>query len=329
MAKRTAKTLDPNKPFIVSFLSDYGFKVTFADKNNTLFARKAIELIIGETQPIKSLKYLRHEFQGKSVYDRSGLYDVLCQDEHLRVFIVEMQVEKYKDLLERLQYYTFHIFNSLVKKGKSGFEGMSSIHCICILKGKVTSSVKYHQVITLKNEDNEIVMDNIVFHLIELGKFPITKKEIDKIITEKEELLYTMKYAETFNPAKDKYPPFWEKEFIKGALKRLDTSRMSPIEAAAYENWLLREKIVENKKEQTLAAERKKAKREGKIEGKIEAVKKLLLRGKATIEEITEDIDVSIDFVKQIQDSLGKETQSENVPPKPKIKKSHNKNNKS
>lgn len=46
MAKRKPIVLLNSKPYIVSFLSDYGFKVTFADKNNTLFARKAIELII-------------------------------------------------------------------------------------------------------------------------------------------------------------------------------------------------------------------------------------------------------------------------------------------
>jgi hypothetical protein len=82
-----AKLIASLKPYIVSFLSDYGFKVTFGDRDSTLFARKAIELIIGETQPIQSLKYLRNEFQGLSVDARSGLYDVVCQDEHQRVFI--------------------------------------------------------------------------------------------------------------------------------------------------------------------------------------------------------------------------------------------------
>ena len=78
------------KPYIVSFLSDYGFKVTFGDPNDTLFARKAIEIIIADKHPILSLNYVRNEFVGLAVTARSGIYDVICTDEHKRVFIVEM-----------------------------------------------------------------------------------------------------------------------------------------------------------------------------------------------------------------------------------------------
>jgi predicted transposase/invertase (TIGR01784 family) len=314
MAKRKPIILLSSKPYIVSFLSDYGFKVTFADKNNTLFARKAIEFIIGETQPIKSLKHLRNEFEGLSAEARSGLYDVLCRDEHKRVFIVEMQVENYDFILERIQFYAFDIFNSLARKGKGGFKDMSPVHCICIIKGAVTESTKYHQIINLKNEDNEIVMDKLVFHLIELGKFPIGKNELSKITTEKEELLYTMKYAHKFDPMKDVLPPFWEKDFYQVPLKRLDTSKMSPLEAAAYENALMRHKVVVDHHEEKLKKavqeavqeETEKAKHDKK-----EAIKRLLLRNKSTLEEIAEDMKVSIDFVKQVQLFLANSDKSE------------------
>ncbi len=41
-----------------------------------------------------------------------------------------------------------------------------------------------------------------------------------------------------------------------------------------------------------------------KAKGKIEGIKKLLQRGKLTIEEIAEDLDVTIDFVLDIQKTL-------------------------
>jgi predicted transcriptional regulator len=37
---------------------------------------------------------------------------------------------------------------------------------------------------------------------------------------------------------------------------------------------------------------------------KMEGIKKILLRGKATIQEIAEDMDVSIEFVKKVQKTL-------------------------
>ncbi len=316
MAKVLKRSLIMQKPYIISFLSDYGFKVTFGDKGSTLFARRAIELILDETQPIKTLTYLRNEFQGLSSEARTGIYDVLCEDEHKRVFIIEMQVDNYEYLLERLQFYAFQVYTTMAKKGKGGFKDMGAVHCICILKGAITDSVHYHQVIALKNEENEIVMDNLVFHLIELGKFMIAKKDLSKVITEKEQLFYTMKYAHQFDPIKNPSPKFWEKDFFKIALQRLDTSKMSPMEVAAYENQIMRVQTVANKQQQVIEEARNKGKNEGKIEGKlegkiegklegkIEGIKKILLRGKATIEEIADDMDVTIDFVKKIQNSI-------------------------
>jgi predicted transposase/invertase (TIGR01784 family) len=315
MAKRKKSSISSQNPYIVSFLSDYGFKVTFGDKGSTLFARKAIELILNERRPIKTLTYLRNEFQGVSVEARTGIYDVLCEDEHKRVFIIEMQVDNYENLLERLQFYAFQVFTTMANKGKNGFNDMGVVHCICILKGAITENTNYHQIITLKNEDNETVMDNLVFHLIELGKFSIARNDVSKIKTEKEQLFYTMKYAHQFDPIKNPLPDFWEKDFFKVALQRLDTSKMAPMEVAAYENALLRVRTVAEHTDKKI----KQAEEKATTNIKIETVKKLLLRGKATNQEIAEDTGVDISFVEKIQKSLNK--------PEKKVRKTRAKKN--
>jgi hypothetical protein len=189
---------------------------------------------------------------------------------------------------------------------------MGVVHCIRILKGTITESVNYHQTITLKNEDNEIVMDNIVFHLIELGKFSIAQKAVSKITTEKEELFYTMKYAHKFDPLKNTAPAFWDKDYFKVALQRLDTSKMSALDVALYENALLRAKTEADKAQQVMEEKITQAKKlfkeeiknEVQNELKTEAIKKQLSRGKLTIEEIAEDMEVSVDFVKSVEKSL-------------------------
>lgn len=313
------------KDRFISFLSDYGFKVTFGDKDNTIFARKALEIILEEEEPIAELKYLRNEFEGITKGARAGLYDVICQDEERkRVFIIEMQVDNYEHLIERLQFYAFHLFTSLVNKGKKGFNDLATIYCICIIKGAITESVAAHQVITLKNEDNEIVMNNIIFHLIELAKFPVAKKDAATAISSKQQLFYTMKYAHSFNPKdKKKHPPFWENEFYQMALNRLDLSRMSPIEISLYESSLIRDIVVQEKinkdiqtavdaalklKEQEIQSKEQEIQsKEQEIQRlKTETVKKQLLRGKLTVEEIAEDVGVPIDFVLGIQKNLKK-----------------------
>lgn len=294
------KILMGKKPYIVSFLSDYGFKVTFGDKDNTLFARKALELIIDDLQPIEELRYLRNEFQGETEGARAGLYDVVCQDEYKRVFIIEMQVDNYENLLKRLQFYAFQMFTAYAKKGKKGFEDMSMVHCICIIKGSVTESTKYHQVVALKNDDNEIVMDDIIFHLIELGKFQIAKKDHSLINNEKDELFYTMKYAHTFDVTKSVFPLFWEKEHFQVCLHRLDTSRMSSLDKALYENMQLRAKTVAEAEDKKI----KEAEEKAVENAKKEAVKNALLKGKLTMEEIAEMLLVPIEFVKKVKRNI-------------------------
>lgn len=300
MAKRNKKILIGPKPYIVSFLSDYGFKVTFGDKDNTLFARKALELIIEDLQPIEELKYLRNEFEGDAEGARAGLYDVVCQDEHKRVFIIEMQVDNYENLLKRIQFYAFQMFNAYAKKGKRGFEEMSVVHCICIIKGSVTESTKYHQIIALKNDENEIVMDDLIFHLIELGKFSIAKKDHLLVQNLKDELFYTMKYAHTYDVNKGGFPQFWEKEHFQVALKRLDTSRMSPVDRALYENMLMRAKTVAENQDKVLKEQTEKAVNE-KVK---KAVQNALTIGMGTPEQIASVLEVSIDFVKQVKKNL-------------------------
>ncbi len=124
--------------------------------------------------------------------------------------------------------------------------------------------------------------------------------------TEKEELLYTMKYAHKFNPDKDTFPPFWEKDFFQVALKRLDTSKMSPLDAALYENALVRHNIVMDHYEEKAEKAAEKATKIATEKTKTEAIKKLLALGLLSIEQIAEVQDITEDFVKKVQESLNK-----------------------
>lgn len=53
-----------NEQKFISLLSDYGFKVTFADESNTLFLKKALQALIQCETPIKKIQFLSNEFVG-------------------------------------------------------------------------------------------------------------------------------------------------------------------------------------------------------------------------------------------------------------------------
>lgn len=65
----------------ISILSDYRFKLTFANEQNTLFLRKSIQALIQSPTPIQEVVLSRNEFEGITQESLGGLYDLICTDE--------------------------------------------------------------------------------------------------------------------------------------------------------------------------------------------------------------------------------------------------------
>jgi predicted transposase/invertase (TIGR01784 family) len=127
MTNESTLNNDAEQPkHLIPLISDYGFKVSFA--TDSLFSRKAIQVLIDSDTPIQHLDMSRNEFEGISIESRSGLYDIICRDERMRVFIVEMQVDNYTAFIQRLLFYAFHMYCSVVSKGKMGFLNLPTIY---------------------------------------------------------------------------------------------------------------------------------------------------------------------------------------------------------
>jgi len=143
--------MENDKKFI-SLLSDYGFKIAFADESNTLFLRKALQALIQSATPIKKIQFLRNEFVGITEESRGGVFDLICEDEKERTFIVEMQLGYYKEFIQRAKFYAFQKFNTLVEKGEYKFDNLTPIYCIGFLaKGIFPESKEYYHFARLRN----------------------------------------------------------------------------------------------------------------------------------------------------------------------------------
>ncbi|QMW03636.1 Rpn family recombination-promoting nuclease/putative transposase [Spirosoma foliorum] len=283
-----------NERFI-SILSDYGFKVTFGNETDTRFLRRALQALIQSPVTITKVEFIESEIPGLTKDSRSGVYDIACIDETGNQFIVEMQLSKYPDFIQRMKFYSFYRLNTLIRKGKYRFEGLPKIYCIGILAASIFPSISdYHNVAVLKNEKGELIDDQTTFITIELSKF---KKRLAYIQTDLDKLIYTMKTLHKATNLKQ-FPQFWNEEWLEAAIKELDTRAMTPEKRMAYEMTL---------SANALAVENENKKIQEAINLKnIETVTKSLKRGKLTIEEIAEDSGVSVDFVLEIQRSLAK-----------------------
>ena len=257
----------------ISFLSDYGFKVTFGDESQTLFLRKALEALIESDVPIKEVKFLRNEFIGMTKFSRGGLYDLLCEDENGNSFIVEMQLGHYKNFIQRSKFYAFHRFNTLVAKGNFNFGDIPKIYCIGFLASNLfPKSELYIHYSSLKNQIGENIDDQMMHIIVEISKFDKVEAEVK---TNLDKLIFVMKNLEEILKNID-LPDFLAEDWIEQAVKKLDISKMTPEQRMFFEMTKAKQGSMRQMQEEENEMFREKGMKEGVKEG----VKKTALKMK-------------------------------------------------
>ncbi len=250
----------------ISFLSDYGFKATFGNESDTRFLRKALQALIGSSIPIMHVEFLKNELSSITSDSRGGIYDLACVDAENRHFIVEMQANDYPQFMQRMKFYAFHKFNTMVKRGKYFFTGLEPIYCIGILAHNIFPFEEKHNFGTVQNQHGQIMDDQITYITYELDKFNLP---ISEVKTDLEKLIYTMKYLQTYTKkAPTQFPDFWTEDWLDFAIKELDTRQFTPEQYMYYVMTLAKNAAaVENENKKVIAA-----KAEGISLGKAEGI---------------------------------------------------------
>jgi predicted transposase/invertase (TIGR01784 family) len=275
----------------IPIISDYGFKATFGNEANTLFLRRALQALIKSEVPIKDVKFDKNTFEGITQDSRSGIFDLACTDENDNHFIVEMQYGDAPNFVQRMKFYTLHKFNAMVKKGKFDYSTLAKIYCVGILANNINPYKHYHNVSNLRNEQGELIDDQMTFVTVELEKFTLQETDCQ---TDLEKLIYTMRTIHTFTQP-TQFPKFWDEDWLKIAIDELDSRKMTPDEKASLEMLIARNA-------ESVKAENKKIKEAREAE-KVETITKSLLRG-LDIELIADIAGTSADFVKSVQRQL-------------------------
>ena len=275
----------------IPIISDYGFKATFGNEANTLFLCKALQALIKSEVPIKEVYFDKNTFEGITQDGRSGIFDLACTDENDNHFIVEMQYGEAPEFVQRMKFYTLHKFNAMVKKGKFDYSTLAKIYCVGILAKNINPYKHYHNVSILRNEQGELIDEQMTFVTVELDKF--TLQELD-CQTDLQKLIYTMRTIHTVTQP-TQFPQFWNEEWLKVAIDELDSRKMTPDEKASLEMLIARNA-------ESVKAESRKIK-EARDTEKIELITKSLAKG-LDVEIIADIASVSVDFVLSIQRQL-------------------------
>lgn len=273
----------------ISILSDYGFKATFGNESDTRFLRKALQTLINSPVAIKEVVFTQNEIRGLTKDSRGGIYDLTCTDETGNQFIVEMQLSEYPEFIQRMKFYSLYRLNTLIRKGEYKFEGLPKIYCVGILATTILPTITdYHNVATLRNDKGELIDDQTSFITLELDKFG---KGLADIETDLDKLIYTMKTLHTLTDP-IQFPPFWDEEWLKVAIRELDTRAMTPEQRLAYEMTISANALaIKNENRKIQAAN---------LAVKTETVKTALQMG-LTIEQAAQLANVSTEFVETIR----------------------------
>ena len=190
-----------------------------------------------------------------------------------------------------MKFYALHKFNAMVKRGKFDYGTLTKIYCVAILANNILPYSHFHSAANLRTEQGELFDDQMTFITVELDKFTLEASDCQ---TDLEKLIYTMRTIHTITQP-TQFPKFWDEEWLKVAIDELDSRKMTPDEKASFEM------LVARNAEAVKAESRK-------IESvKISAIQKALKRGKLSTEEIAEDNEVTVEFVKNIQQKLAAE----------------------
>ena len=282
------ETLYTDDQIFIPIISDYGFKATFGNEANTLFLRKALQALIKSDIPIKEVKFDKNTFEGVTKDSRSGIFDLACTDENGNHFIVEMQYGNTPNFVQRMKFYSLHKFNAMVKKGKFDYSILEKIYCVGILANNINPYEHFHNVSNIRNEQGELIDDQMAFITVELDKFIL--QEVD-CQTDLQKLIYTMKTIHTVTQP-TQFPQFWNEEWLKVAIDELDSRRMTPDEKASLEILIARNAEAVNAENRRIKQEKEKF------------VTNLLQQTDFDANKIAMLTDVPVDFVLSVQQQL-------------------------
>lgn len=244
--------------------TDFGFKKLFGEEpNKDLLLDFLNELLREQEGEIKDLTYLKNEHLGSGDADRRAIFDLYCENERGEKFIVELQKSKQNFFKDRTLYYATFPIREQAKQAEWNYE-LKSVYTIAILdfvfdedkadKEKYRYDVKLTDIATCK-----VFYDKLTFIYLEMPKF---QKDLDALETRFEKWLYVLKNLNRLERIPDKL----RERIFERLFEVAEIAKFTQSELLSYEDSLKYYRDLKNSLDT--------AKEEGKIEEKIEVIKK-------------------------------------------------------
>ncbi|WP_283703028.1 Rpn family recombination-promoting nuclease/putative transposase [Clostridium perfringens] len=255
---------------------DFVFKKIFGTEKNKPILINFLNAVIKPTTPIKDVEIKNNDIDKDFIEDKFSRLDVKATTSNKEHINIEIQVKNEYNMIQRTLYYWSKMYSEQIKN-RDNYSKLERTVCINILNFKYLKNDKYHNAYRLKEiTSNEELTDLQEIHFIELPKFnEIGNKEYIENVEEMDALEKWLEFLvePESNTVRQLELSNEEIKLAKSELYRLS------MDSKEREQYNMREKAIYDR---ISALENAEAK--GKLEGKLEIAKKLLIS----------DIDINI-----------------------------------
>ncbi|MDX1908178.1 MAG: Rpn family recombination-promoting nuclease/putative transposase [Bacteroidia bacterium] len=249
--------------------TDFGFKKLFGEEpNKDLLLDFLNELLMEQEGGIKDLTYLKSEHLGAAELDRRAIFDLYCENQRGEKFIVELQKTKQQFFKDRALYYSTFPIQEQAKRADWNYE-LKAVYTIAILdfvfEEDRADRLKYRYDVKLTDTATcKVFYDKLTFIYLEMPKF---SKTLDELETRFDKWLYILRNLNRL----ERLPEKLREAIFERLFEVAEIAKFSHEEQMSYEDSLKYYRDLKNSLD--LARE------EGKIEGKIEGLTSVVLRG--------------------------------------------------
>ena len=269
----------------VSLLSDFGFKRIFGDRTNTNFLKMVLQILINSDEPIVEISFDDTVKTPEYSDYRGAILDFYCIDGKGRNFIAEMQRTKLTTFIHRSKFYTYLHLNEMIEKGgEMRFNKLRPIYAISILDGVAfPNSSEFHQFACLRNQHGELIDDQIMHVLLELGKWNKTEQEV---VSNLDILILLMKFTDTATVDTPIPKILTETEWAVWVLNKLKQDNLTRAERLFYRKEQAKIGYIKGIEEDAAEAKLQLAEAKAEANKEIAAIQAEVKEVKAEVEEI-------------------------------------------
>ena len=220
-------------------LLDLTFKKAFnPDTQNKVCLIELLNALLeGEIdEPIEDVQSRNKEYNDGSNENRTTIFDLHCVDSKNRKFIIEVQIAKQENIVNRAIYYASQTVVSQGDRGRGYKYGLDPVITVVFMEFSVFDEQdKYLRKAMLREKDGARISRTLNFVFVELPKF---RKKLEELETNLDKCLYALCHIKELRKMPSTYTgSSFELLFRTAELAKFSKEEQKMIDAAQKAKW--------------------------------------------------------------------------------------------